>query len=353
MNSSKRPTHRGLLERLSEGTVICAEGYVFELERRGYLQAGSFVPEVVLEHPEVVAQLHREFVRAGSDVVEALTYYGHREKLRLIGKEDLLEPLNHAALDLARTVADEVAGEPALVAGNICNSNIYHPDGDNADTVRGMFEEQVGWAADHAVDFVIGETFYHLGEARLALAAIKRANLAAVITLVLSAEGTLADGPSVTEAAKILEQEGADVVGMNCSRGPHTMLPFLRDIREGVSCHVAALPVPYRTSESHPTFFTFTDADDLVPVGRPFPTALEPFQCNRYEMANFAQQMQELDIRYIGICCGNAPSHTRAMAEALGRHPEASKYSPDLSKHWVLGDDRRLDKASQTVGKRL
>src|SRR5438046_4422817 len=86
----------GLLERLEEGPVICAEGYLFECERRGYLQAGAFVPEVVLEHPEVVSQLHREFVHAGSDVVEAFTYYGHREKLRIIGKEHLLEELNRS-----------------------------------------------------------------------------------------------------------------------------------------------------------------------------------------------------------------------------------------------------------------
>jgi betaine-homocysteine S-methyltransferase len=75
-----------LLQRLNKGeVVICAEGYLFELERRGYVQAGAFVPDVLLDHPEVVTQLHRDFVRAGSDVIEALTYYVHREKMRLIG----------------------------------------------------------------------------------------------------------------------------------------------------------------------------------------------------------------------------------------------------------------------------
>src|SRR5262249_17484634 len=88
----------GLLGRLAKGPVICAEGYLFELERRGYLQAGAYVPEVVLEHPELVEQLHREFVHAGSDVVEAFTYYAHRQKLRLIGREKDLEPMNRAAL---------------------------------------------------------------------------------------------------------------------------------------------------------------------------------------------------------------------------------------------------------------
>src|SRR5438128_10624293 len=99
-----------LLERLEAGPVICAEGYLFECERRGYLQAGAFVPEVVLEHPEVVRELHREFVHAGSDIVEAFTYYAHREKLRVIGKEHLLEELNRRALELAREVAAESGG---------------------------------------------------------------------------------------------------------------------------------------------------------------------------------------------------------------------------------------------------
>src|SRR5438045_6180515 len=90
--TKRTPRRRGgLLERLADGPVICAEGYLFELERRGYLQAGAYVPEVVLDDPDAVAGLHREFVRAGSDVVEAFTYYGHREKLRTIGKEHLLE----------------------------------------------------------------------------------------------------------------------------------------------------------------------------------------------------------------------------------------------------------------------
>src|SRR4028118_1871661 len=95
------------LERLEQGPVICAEGYLFELERRGYLQAGAFVPEVVLEHPELVAQLRREFVHAGSDVVEAFTYYAHREKLRIVGKEHLLEAMNQQALTIHQAGATQ------------------------------------------------------------------------------------------------------------------------------------------------------------------------------------------------------------------------------------------------------
>src|SRR5438270_2465678 len=126
-------TKRGLVERLSQGPVICAEGYLFELESRGYLQAGAFVPEVVLDHPEVVERLHRDFVHAGSDVVEALTYYAHREKLRIIGKEHLLEEMNRQALDIARKVARET---DSLLAGDISNTNVYVGTAETATATR-------------------------------------------------------------------------------------------------------------------------------------------------------------------------------------------------------------------------
>ena len=84
--SNKAPVKADLFDRLKSGPVICAEGYLFELERRGYLQAGAFVPEAVVENPEVVKRLHEDFVHAGSDVVEAFTYYAHRQKLRVIGE---------------------------------------------------------------------------------------------------------------------------------------------------------------------------------------------------------------------------------------------------------------------------
>src|SRR3989454_12494292 len=78
----------GLLERLVVGPVICAEGYLFEFERRGYLQAGAYVPQGGLQHPELVEGLHRGFVRAGSDVVEGFTYYAHPAQLENVGPRE-------------------------------------------------------------------------------------------------------------------------------------------------------------------------------------------------------------------------------------------------------------------------
>jgi betaine-homocysteine S-methyltransferase len=74
----------------------------------------------------------------------------------------------------------------------------------------------------------------------------------------------------------------------------------------------------------------------------PFPTALDPFTCNRYEIADFTRTARDLGVSYFGVCCGAAPHHIRSMAEALGRRPPASRYSADLSKHAYFGSDATL-----------
>jgi betaine-homocysteine S-methyltransferase len=325
-----------LLERLEQGPVLVAEGYLFELERRGYLKAGPFVPEVVLRRPEAVQELHLEFLRAGSEVAVAFTYYGHRAKLRSIGQEDKLEPLNFKALDLARQTAGAFG---ALTAGNLSNTWEYDPENPQKSTpaCRAIFEEQARWAADAGMDFIIAETFSHLGEALLALEEIKRVGLPAVVTFMAVQEKTC-DGYSFDEACRVLEEHGADVVGLNCGRGPATMLPLLKKIRKKVQCHVAAMPVPYRTTKKYPTFHFLKQRGQKSG----FPVGLDPFVLTRYEMADYATIFRDLDIRYMGVCCGGAPHHVRAMAEALGRTVPASEFSAAMDLHPVFGDGDKV-----------
>ena len=338
----------GLMQRLDKTGVVCAEGYLFEMERRGYLTAGEFVPEVALENPEALKSLHKDFQHAGSDVVVAFTYNGHREKMRIIGKEDLLEPLNRAALQIANEVAADVPEgcEPNLVAGNISNSNIWNPDDPKSQQeVREMFSEMVGWAVDEGVDYFIGETFYFAEEAFVALEAIQQSNKPAVITVAPMGENILRDQWDIIDTCKELEQRGADVVGMNCFRGPNTMMPYIMEIRKSISGQVAALPIPYRTTERQPTFFNLDDAGGCSvpsPHGRTFPTALDPLYCNRYEIRKFAEDAWNNNIRYLGVCCGAAPIHIRELAEAIGRKPPASRYSENMQKHFMYGTDESL-----------
>jgi betaine-homocysteine S-methyltransferase len=327
-----RPSQRTLQQRLSEGVVLGAEGYVFELERRGYVKAGPFVPEVILDEPDALRQLHRDFLRAGSDVMVALTYYAHRDKLKDVGRDGDLEQMNRQAVRIANEVAAEGG---ALVAGNICNTWSYDPKDPAASgaVVRAQYEEQLGWAVEEGIDFVIAETNDYVGEALIGLEVCQELGLPAMVTFASVQPATTYDGYDYVDACRILADHGATIVGLNCSRGPQTMLPLLERIRSAVDVAVAAQPVPYRTSAATPAFEELT-ADD---GGHLFPIRLEPLQCDRFEMADFARRASDIGVNYVGICCGGGPHHVRAMAEALGRQTPASRYSPDLSLHPVLG----------------
>ncbi|XP_076467001.1 betaine--homocysteine S-methyltransferase 1-like [Babylonia areolata] len=327
---------KGLRERLADGeSIICAEGYMWELEKRGYLKSGVFTPEVVLDHPERVVGLHEEYVHAGSDVVEAFTYYGNREKLRVVGREDELEQLNLTSLRLAKEVA---VAHGCLMAGNLSNTTCYDPDDPQmVRKVREMFREQVEWAVKGEADYIIGETFNDLGEAKLALEAIKTYGngLPAVITLVPYSFEETTDEVSFPEALRQLEEMGADVVGLNCGRGPSTMLPLLRQCRQVCKGPLAALPVPFRTTEKQKAFQALTDPLNGESL---YPTDLSCVQNSRSDIREFARQARELGVQYVGLCCGSTSSLLREIAVQYGRQPQALKYAPDLKKSFVLGN---------------
>ena len=332
---------RNLIERLDSGPVICAEGFLFEIEKRGYMASGEFVPMVSLENPEALENLHRDFQHAGSDIVQAFTYNGHREKMRVIGKEELLEPLNRTALKIAKKVSTSPMGkEPNLMAGNISNTNIWK-QGDKKPQleVEKMFREMVGWAVDEGADILIGVTFYNAEDAYMALKVMKETGLPSVITIAPYGENIMRDGISILDTCKELEQRGGDVVGMNCHRGPNTMLPYLKEIRKELKCHMAGLPITYRTTDEHPTFFNLPDNNGCTchtPHETTFPTALDPMQCSRYEIGQFAKEAYSLGINYLGVCCGANPMLIRETAEAVGLTVPSSKYRENMENHYML-----------------
>ena len=330
----------------SGDTIILAGGYLFEVERRGYIKAGEFVPKVALDHPEVLRQVTQDFVRAGSDIALAFTYNGHREKMRIIGEEHLLEPLNRGALQIAREVAEEQSveqGRPIFMAGNISNSNIFDPDDpESAEEVRTMYREMVTWARDEGAHLILAETLYYYEEAKIALEEIQRVGLPAIINVAVFADGQLRDGVSPGEACRRLADDGAEVVGTNCFRGPVTTVPIIKDIAAVVpDTPKCTMPVAFRTRPEHPTFFNLPDPENTVelPFERTFPTALEGQVANRYEMAEFARTALAEGFQVIGVCCGGAVIHHRAVAEALGRTPYLSSYSPDMTRHFMYGSD--------------
>src|SRR5437899_6168345 len=200
---------KGILQKLKEGPVLGDGGYLLELEKRGWVRAGPFTPEVALTNPEALRQLHIEFREAGAEVLQALTFYASRDKLATVGLENRLGELNRAAVRIAR----EVAGDTCLVAGNLSLTWMYEPDSlSAADKVRRTFDEQLAIQMDEGIDFVIGETFSWLGEALIAVERAKKTGLPAMVTICFENKDETADGKTASDAAKSLLDAGADVV---------------------------------------------------------------------------------------------------------------------------------------------
>lgn len=321
-----------ILERLKKDIVLGDGGALFELERRGYVSAGPFTPEVCIEHPEALKQLQTEFARAGAEVIQALTYYAHEEKLKQIGRSGALAEINESAVRIAREVADEYG---CCVAGNLANTWVFDPDdrGTHKETRR-QFDQQIQYQLAYGTDFFIAETLEYLGEARIALEAIHGAKRPAMITLGFKYRDQTADGVLLEDAFKALEDAGAEVVGINCFRDPEHMLPLAERVRRAVSCFVATQPVAYRCTDDAPYFQIQKIHGHLA-----FPLELDPFVLTRIEMADYARRAKALGINYIGGCCGTAPHHLRAMAEALGRKTPNSRYSPQLKLHPIIGEE--------------
>ncbi len=299
---------KGILERLSEGVVLGDGGYLLELEKRGRVRAGPFTPEVALNNPESLLELHREFRDAGAEVLQALTFYASRDKLATVGMGERVEELNRAAVRIAK----QAAGDRCLVAGNLSLTWMYEPnDKAAADRVRKTFDEQLGVQVAEGVDFIIGETFSFLGEALLAVEQARKTKLPVMVTVCFENEDITTDGKTAADVARALADAGADVVGINCLRSPEHTLPLMAEMRKAVPGYIGCQPVAYRTTHSHRDFTS-------LPA---FPDQLEPYQLTRREMAEYAVKARELGVNYIGACCGAVATHIREMARALGKLP--------------------------------
>src|SRR5215207_8878008 len=156
---------KSITELLKQNVVLGDGGYLIELERRGWVDSGSgrervgtgrgsgqFTPEVAVENPEALRELHREFLMAGSQVLQALTFFGTREKLNRAGYGAQTEEINFAAVKLAK----DVAGGQALVAGSVSRTQLVERDGMGAlPTASDHIAEQIRLLKDAGVDFLI------------------------------------------------------------------------------------------------------------------------------------------------------------------------------------------------------
>ena len=308
----------GILQMLEKDVVLGDGGYIVELEKRGYVIAGAFTPELALEYPSAIREMHVEFLRAGSEVLQVMAFYGSRSKLETVGQADRTFEINQKTTQIAK----DVAGDKALVAGDLSATWKWEADNPTGNAaIAGIFDEQI--EAQEGVDFFIGETFWHLGEALLCLERIKaKSNLPAMITMSFRATTETDDGYSAADCARMLADAGAEIVGANCMRDPVHTYPILQEMRDATDAYIAAQPVAHRTSDEVP-WFTGTPA---------FPDKLEPTQMTRYEMADYAVKAKAMGVNFIGACCGTVAMHVREMAKELGKFEEEAIWQPDPDK---------------------
>lgn len=304
-----------IVDLLKKDVVLGDGGYLIELERRGYVDSGSrrekvgtgkgsgqYTPEVAIEHPEALLELHREFLRAGSQVLQALTFYGTREKLKRAGYGEQTETINKAAVKLAL----EVAGEKALVAGSVSRTQLFEREGPSAAPyVRELFSEQIRLLKEAGVDFLLLETFFRLDEMLIALECAHASGLPIVATLSLRPKTTeSADGVTVADCARRMVDAGADSVGANCEQDPARMLSITRAMRAAVNAPIAAQPAAFRTTDQSPCFTRMPE----------FPDELETLQLSRKAFYEFGKAARAEGIRYLGGCCGCNAAYIRELA---------------------------------------
>jgi len=321
---------RGVLDRLNNGEIVIGDGgFVFALEKRGYVKAGPWTPEAAAEHPEAVRQLHREFLRAGANVMQTFTFYASDDKLENRGNNLCFtgQQINEAACDLARQVANE--GD-ALVAGGVSQTPSYLSCKSETE-VKAIFQRQLDVFVKKNVDFLIAEYFEHVEEAEWAVQVLKATGKPVAANLCIGPMGDM-HGISPQECGVRLVKAGADIVGVNCHFDPMTCVEAVRLMKEGVEAaglkaHYMVQPLAYHTPDCNCQGFI-----DLPE----FPFGLEPRILTRWDMQHYARKAYEVGIRYIGGCCGFEPYHIRALCEELA--PERGGHLPLASqKHGMWG----------------
>ncbi|HEU5050784.1 MAG TPA: bifunctional homocysteine S-methyltransferase/methylenetetrahydrofolate reductase, partial [Gemmatimonadales bacterium] len=244
-----------------------------------------------LRQPELVREIHREYVRAGADLLETNTFGANPVKLASHGLAADTERINAAAAALAR----EAAGERAAVAGAIGPLGVrIEPFGElGRDEARAAFGRQVRGLLDGGVDGFILETFSDVAELAAALAAVREhTDLPILAQMTVGIDGRTAYGTEPSAFGPELEALGANVIGVNCSVGPHGVLEAIEALARVVSVPLVAQPNAGLPREV---------GDRKIYMASP-----------EY-MASYARRMVEAGSRFVGGCCGTTPAHIKAI----------------------------------------
>ena len=302
------------LQKAGMGTSICPEQWI-------------------LEHPDVMRQLQRDYVEAGTDILYAPTFTGSRIKLAEYGLEDQLADINTRLVRLSK----EAAGGRALVAGDLTMTGrqLYPLGSMQFEELADVYKEQAKVLSEAGVDLFVVETMMSLQETRAAVLAIQETcSLPIMASLTFEADQRTLFGTDPETAVVVLQSLGVDAVGLNCSTGPLEMIEIVEKMRA-----YANIPILAKPNAGLP------ELENGQTVYKSTPD----------EFAEAVRQLAQAGASIVGGCCGTTPAHIKAVKEAVSGMPPVLVCS---QKRRVLASERRvveitLDGAFQVVGERI
>jgi methionine synthase I (cobalamin-dependent)/5,10-methylenetetrahydrofolate reductase len=279
----------------ADSRVLVSDGAMGTmLYTKGIFISRSF-DELNLSHPQLVRDTHLEYIQAGADIIETNTFGANRTKLMSHGLLEQSREINLAGARIAR----EAAGNTVFVAGAIGPLGIrIEPWGKTSiDEAREIFREQAQALHEGGVDLFILETFFDLNEVHAAMQAVRdTGNQPMIVQMSIEEDGNSLEGTPPEVFAKQLEEWGADVIGLNCSVGPHTMLDAIERIAAVTSKKLSVQPNAGKPRNIE---------------GRNI------YLCSPDYMASYAKKFVQYGARIVGGCCGTTPQHIRAIRAAV------------------------------------
>jgi homocysteine S-methyltransferase len=289
------------LDAIEERVLVCDGAMGTMLYSRGVFINRSF-DSLNLSQPDLVGEVHREYLRAGADVIETNTFGANRVKLAAFGLADQLHEINATGARIAR----QAARDRAYVAGAIGPLGIrIEPWGrTGVDEAEAWFREQAAALVEGGVDLFILETFRDVNEIGAAIAAVRSVSALPVVAQMTTEEdGNSLDGTPPEEFAPALERAGASMIGVNCSVGPAPMLETVERLGRATARRLSAQPNAGRPRDIE---------------GRNI------YLCSPEYMASYARRFVQRGVRLVGGCCGTTPEHIRQIRLAVNAQAPAA-----------------------------
>ena len=292
------------LDRLERGPVLSDGAMGTQLYARGISYERCF-DELNLSDPALIQRIHRDYIRAGAELIETNTYGANRFKLAQFGLEDRVRDINFRAVKLAREAREE-CGEPVFLAGAIGPLGLpltsagaeLHPDAGAA------FREQADALLEAGADVIVLETFSDLVELREAIVAVQAAcDLPIVAQVSLTDDFRLLTGETPADVARLLTSFQVDVIGVNCGVGPQSTLDAVQQMALPLFAQLSAMPNAGAPSRLEGRYLYFSTPEYF---------------------AEYARRFVDAGVKLIGGCCGTTPAHVAAMKQALTEQADAA-----------------------------